>query len=102
MQGHDEKLANRLRQKPDFSNRINAESTVQSWPRKYSALPVGKSSLQARAIPHPGRGALAIVTDVGCGMRWTLWRRVDERRKSGRRSRVVLTPRRWRHVGDDA
>jgi hypothetical protein len=26
----------------------------------------------------------------------------DERRCSGRRSRVVLTPRRWRQVGDDA
>src|ERR1700732_195752 len=26
----------------------------------------------------------------------------DERRQSGRRSRVVLTPRRWCQVGDDA
>jgi hypothetical protein len=34
-------------------------------------------------------------------MRWTLWRRVDERRYGGRRSRVVLTPRRWRQIGDD-
>jgi len=26
-------------------------------------------------IPHPSGGALRIVTDVGCGMRWMLWRR---------------------------
>jgi hypothetical protein len=35
-------------------------------------------------------------------MRWTLRRqriRADEWRQSGRRSRVVLTPRRWRQVG---
>jgi hypothetical protein len=45
----------------------------------------------------PGRGALAIVTNVGtgCGGRGSAF---DEQRQSGRRSRVVLTPRRWRQV----
>jgi hypothetical protein len=30
-------------------------------------------------IPHPREGRFAIVTDVGSGMRWTLWLCVDER-----------------------
>src|SRR5271168_191655 len=40
--------------------------------------------------PAPHEGRFAIVTDVGCGMRWTLWRRKTGAAKSGRRSRVVL------------
>src|SRR5437016_6105350 len=43
-------------------------------------------------------GRFAVVTNVGCGMRWTLWRRADERRQGGRRRRVVLAPRRWCQV----
>jgi hypothetical protein len=35
-------------------------------------------------------------------MRWTLLVQLTMRLKSGRRSRVVLTPRRWRQVGRDA
>ena len=46
-------------------------------------------------------GRFAIVTNVGSGMRWTrcVIRRMTYR---GRRNRVVLAPRRWRQVGDDA
>src|SRR6267142_3064327 len=65
---------------------------------------------------RPTRGALAIVANVGmgCGGRGSVLRakrlqggffesvsdteRADERRCCGRRSRVVLTPRRWRQV----
>jgi hypothetical protein len=36
--------------------------------------PMGKSSLQARAILCSSEGRFAIVTNVGCWMRWTLWR----------------------------
>jgi len=32
-----------------------------------------------RPVPHPSEGRIAIVTDVGCGMRWTLWAAADER-----------------------
>jgi len=46
--------------------------------------------------PHEGR--IAIVTDVGRGMRWTLAVRKDEAPRSGRQSRVVLAPRRWREL----
>ena len=45
-------------------------------------------------------GRIAIVTTREAGLRWTQGRRArfiraDERRRCGRRSRVVLTPRRW-------
>jgi hypothetical protein len=39
-----------------------------------------------------------VVTNVECGMRWTLWLRETSGANSGRQSRVVLTPRRWRQV----
>jgi hypothetical protein len=57
---------------------------------------------------RPTEGRFAIVTNVGQGMRWTRqhrrnWvfglRSADERCWCVRRSRVVLTPRRWRQVG---
>jgi hypothetical protein len=52
------------------------------------------------ARPAPDQeGRFAIVTN---GMRWTWMTSPDERRHRGRRSRVVLTPRRWRQLGDDA
>ena len=49
---------------------------------------------------HPGpdtEGRFAIVTDVGLGCDGRGWR-IDEVLSCGRRSRVVLTPRRWRQV----
>ena len=48
------------------------------------------------AIPPRTEGRIAIVTNVGCGMRWTRAAAQDGRGRSGRRSRVVLAPRRWR------
>src|ERR1700733_11823600 len=54
------------------------------------------------AIPAHTKGRFAIVTDVGLGMRWTRVVRLTRALSCGRRSRVVLTPRRWRQVGDDA
>jgi hypothetical protein len=54
------------------------------------------------AIPSHTKGRFAIVTDVGHGMRWTRVTLLTRAQPCGRRSRVVLTPRRWRQVGDDA
>jgi len=48
------------------------------------------------------KGRFAIVTNVGCGMRWTPWRCLTSGAWGGRRSRVVLIPRRWDQVGDGA
>jgi hypothetical protein len=37
---------------------------------KFPLAPTGKSPLALRAVPHPQEGRIAIVTDVGRGMRW--------------------------------
>ena len=54
------------------------------------------------AVPPPHEGRFAIVTNVGSGMRWTRRHQLTSDVAGGRRSRVVLTPRRWCQVGDDA
>jgi hypothetical protein len=51
------------------------------------------------AVPPHTEGRFAIVTDVGSGMRWTRMVLLTRAPSRGRRSRVVLTPRRRRQVG---
>jgi len=92
-------------------------STGVSTPfcKNISLHPSGKSSLQICAIPPHKRGVWPSSRTRG-GMRWTRQRfacngiagrverlvsdirHADERRCCVRRSRVVLTPRRWRQV----
>ena len=48
---------------------------VQCFRQKYSASPCPQITPTTPAIPHPLEGRIAIVTDVGCGMRWTRQRR---------------------------
>jgi hypothetical protein len=72
--------------------------------KKISVFNRPKSSLYPALSRALLEGRIAIVTDVGREMRWTRqhWARLvacDERSCSGRRSRVVLTPRCWRQVG---
>ena len=65
-----------LRQTANFFNPINAESTVQSFCRKYFVLPVGQIIFKpSRRLAPLNEGRFAIVTDVGRGMRWTRRRR---------------------------
>src|SRR6476620_4669000 len=47
------------------------ENLSSPHPKKIPLSPSGKSALSARPIPRPQEGRIAIVTDVGCGMRWT-------------------------------
>jgi hypothetical protein len=47
------------------------------------------------AVPPPHEGRFAIVTNVGSGMRWTRQHQLTSDVAGVRRSRVVLTPRRW-------
>jgi hypothetical protein len=63
--------------------------------RNPSALPLPPNQRQIPCRPVLNKGRFAIVTDVeaGCGGREGA---VDEQRQRGQRSRVVLTPRRWR------
>ena len=64
---------------------------------KNISLRAGPKSLPYSPPSHPTEGRIAIVTDAG-------WDAVDaggaltRARACGRRSRVVLTPRRWRQV----
>ena len=44
-------------------------------PQKYSSSPLPQITPKTPAIPHPLEGRIAIVTDVGRGMRWTRQRR---------------------------
>jgi hypothetical protein len=39
--------------------------------QKYSAFGSGRNSNRANPVPRPPEGRFAIVTNVGCGMRWT-------------------------------
>jgi hypothetical protein len=48
-----------------FRNRVKPRN------QKYSAFAAGQISATTPAIPCPQEGRFAIVTDVGCGMRWT-------------------------------
>ena len=52
-------------------------------------------SAYGRFVSLSQEGRFAVVTNVERGMRWTCWRGQDERRQCGRRSRAVLTSRRW-------
>src|SRR5258705_7564818 len=48
-----------------FRNRVKPRN------QKYPAFALGQISARTSAIPCPQEGRFAIVTDVGCGMRWT-------------------------------
>jgi hypothetical protein len=48
-----------------------SELAVQPHLQKYFASPFGRNSFIDSAIPFPLEGRIAIVTDVGHGMRWT-------------------------------
>jgi hypothetical protein len=44
---------------------------VQPFSQKYSGFLFTQITSTSTAIPHPQEGRIAIVTDVGRGMRWT-------------------------------
>jgi hypothetical protein len=67
-----------------------------------SLVPSGKSPLRPRPVPYPQEGRIAIVTKrwarnaVDARVSLRAFGVQGERCQCGRRSRVVLTPRRWR------
>ena len=91
-----------VRANSNLSNRINLICPVQSFAEKYFPSRLPRNTSMIPRVPPLQEGRFAIVTDVGCGMRWTRACRKTNGTFRGRRSRVVLTPRRWRQVGDDA
>src|SRR5882672_8956607 len=102
---------------PDGQISSSIDFAVQSPLQKYFASPVGQIISTNSRHPVPRRGAYHDRHERWDGMRWTRQRfardgiagqvgerpvsdqqRADERCCSVRRSRVVLTPRRWRQV----
>src|SRR5258705_10684903 len=101
---------------PSGSLLTGVSSCFSDFPKNISVFTHPKSILELFPS-RPTEGRFAIVTNVGHGMRWTRQRfardgiagrvgerpvsdqqRADEGCCSVRRSRVVLTPRRWRQV----
>jgi hypothetical protein len=107
-----------------FARRAHSADFLSSPSSKnFSLRCLVETALLIRTSRAPQEGRFAIVRNVGCGMRWTrqcrktndadppslkLRRdRYQGRRAAfseggrGRRSRVVLTPRRWCQVGEN-
>jgi hypothetical protein len=79
-----------------FSRQFNLIWVVQSAPQKHSAFHSSQITGLCPAIPFHPRGVSRSSRTLGCGIRWTQWRTRTNGAGCGRRSRVVLTPRRWR------
>jgi hypothetical protein len=90
-----------VRGKSNFVSDINPIWGVQTDSEKFPAFAVGQISASTPAIPSHTEGRIAIVTDVGYGMRWTQQCQKTNDVACGRRSRVVLAPRRWCQVSRD-
>jgi hypothetical protein len=83
--------ANRVRQNRDFVRRFKLIWVVQSQREKYFACTVGQINATDSRVLLPHEGRFAIVTNVGCGMRWTC-----------RRVRRTLLVRTAKSCGPDA
>jgi hypothetical protein len=94
--GHS-KAALALRQKAILLNRINVIWVVQSPSAKIFRLTRRANQWLNFRRPVPSEGRFANVTDVRRDAVDAMATQ-DGRRRRGRRSRVVLTPRRWRQV----
>jgi hypothetical protein len=85
------------REPPDLPDGLFGEFAVQWSLKKYFASPFGRNSfidspsrLDKRGASRSSRTLVRDAVDAAATQ--------DERRFRGRRSRVVLTPRRWRQV----
>jgi hypothetical protein len=78
--------------------RINLICPVQPHCQKYSPSPLTQITSISPAVPPHMRGVSRSSRTRG-GMRWTRMVLLTRAPVRGRRSRVVLTPRRWRQVG---
>jgi hypothetical protein len=55
---------------PRRANHLHFRKSVNLSHQKYFALPEAQITLMLCPVPHPQEGRIAIVTDVGRGMRW--------------------------------
>ena len=88
-----------LRAQGDLLNRIKPMLPVQPPSQKYLCFLLTQITSMSLASRPTHKGRFAIVTNVGLGVRWTRAALLTRALICGRRSRVVLTPRRWRQVG---
>jgi hypothetical protein len=87
------------RAKKLFLRALSRRSDISRGGCKIISLPFFR--ILCFIFAHPAsdkEGRFAIVTSVGRGMRWTLSPQLTSEVGSGRRSRVVLIPRRWDQV----
>src|ERR1700677_1208687 len=89
-----------LRDQRNLLNRINLIWVVQSSSQKYSGSLLTQITSISAAVPTHTQGAFRDRHERRAGMRWTRVARLTRAQSCGRRSRVVLTPRRWRQVGE--
>ena len=92
------RLKKPLRRKINFLNQIKLICPVQSPSKKYFCFSEAKSPLYSRH-PVPLKGAYHDRRETRGGVRWTRVALLTRALSCGRRSRVVLTPRRWCQVG---
>jgi hypothetical protein len=93
--------------RPQSTRLICPSGKSMGEPNDFLSIPAEKNISFRRSVetdllicyPASQEGRFAVVTDVGCGMRWTRAAPLTKAWACGRRSRVVLTPRRWRQVG---
>jgi hypothetical protein len=93
--------------RPQSTRLICPSGKSMGEPNDFLSIPAEKNISFRRSVetdlliryPASQEGRFAVVTDVGCGMRWTQAAPLTKACACGRRSRVVLTPRRWRQVG---
>jgi hypothetical protein len=78
--------------------RINVIWVVQSPQQKYACSLLTQITCISLAVSSHRRGGSRSSRTRG-GMRWTPMAPITNGASGGRRSRVVLTPRRWRQVG---
>jgi hypothetical protein len=72
-----------MRQNAIFVRQFKLIWAVQSSRKKYFAFAVGQIICTSPRHPVPQEGRIAIVTDVGCGMRWTRKRRARKESQGG-------------------
>jgi hypothetical protein len=83
----------------DFVETIQAASTCPAPFAKIFPFSFDPNHLHIPRHPVPHRGAFRDRHGRRHGMRWTWGAHLTRAYPCGRRSRVVLTPRRWRQVG---
>jgi hypothetical protein len=88
-------LPDRVRVNSNLSMRFNLIWVVGCPRTKISLSEIQKSCIFPPS--HPGKRGVRVVTNAGRDAVDAVVSR-DERRNRGRRSRVVLAPRRWRYV----